>query len=469
MTRSFEAMSRRQMLKGMPKACAALTSTGVLSQMLNMRLTNSVMADVSNVQGYKAMVCLFLFGGMDSFHMLVPNDDDGYAGYTAARGNLALAREDLLPVTSADGRAYGLHPGCADMQTLFNDGDLGFVANVGSLVQPTDMATYNARAGLPVGLFSHNDQQQHWQTAVPQSRSQITGWKGRMADVLTDASNSNDAVAMNISISGLNILQSGDNVVPYVVGTSGAKKLAWYDQNNGWTPIKIYTRSIDNMVDRTYSDLMMRTHANVSRTAIDAALEFEAATGGVELQTVFPSSYLGDQLKMIAKTIAASGTLGQQRQSFFAAAGGWDHHDNMLSNTTGMFPMVSQALKAFNDAMVEIGKQDEVLLFSATDFGRTLSSNGDGSDHAWGGNSIVMGGGVQGGKVHGTFPESLAPGNDLDTGRGRLIPTTSVDEFSAEMAMWFGVPNDGYLETVLPNIRNFYSSGASAPPIGMFS
>ena len=459
-------VSRRQVLKTVP-ACAAVTSGSMLSQMLSLKMTNSVMANVSNVTGYKATVCLFLYGGMDSFNMLIPNDAAGYADYASARGNLAIPQGDLLPITDSTGRAFGLHPAVPELKQLFDDGDLGFVANVGALIEPTDMAQYDNRVRLPLGLFSHNDQQQHWQTSIPQSRTQLTGWAGRMADLLTDATNTNPAVSMNIALGKLNILQTGDGVTPYVIEASGATQLDKYRYPT-WNQSRVFKLATDGLLNETYTDLLNQTHVNTRRTAVDAAISFAAATDAVTLNTTFGGDDLSKNLEMVAKSIAARGDLGQTRQTFFVAMGGWDHHDNLLSNTQNMFPVVSAALKSFNEAMIELGVHDDVTLFSATDFGRTLTSNGDGSDHAWGGNSIVMGGGVQGGTIHGDYPTSLIS-NDLDTGRGRLIPTTSVDELAAELAMWFGVPNDSNLETMLPNIRNFFSSGAAGGPLGFMA
>ena len=459
-------VTRRQMLKTV-KACAAVTSGSMLSQMLNLRLTSSVMANVPNVTGYKATVCLFLYGGMDTFNLLVPRDNAGHADYSAARGNLAIPQGDLLPITDAGGREFGLHPGVPEMQQMFTDGDLGFVANVGALIKPTTMTTYNNRVDLPLGLFSHNDQQQHWQTSIPQSRTQLSGWAGRMADLLNDQTNSNPSVSMNIALGKLNILQTGDGITPYVIEPSGASQLSLYRYPQ-WDQSRIFREATDGLLNQSNSNLLNQTHAKTRRNAIDAAVSFAAATDPVELTTPFGNDDLSKQLQMVAKSIASRDVLGQTRQTFFVAMGGWDHHANMLSNTNNMFPVVSAALKSFNDAMKELGVHDDVTLFSATDFGRTLTSNGDGSDHAWGGNTILMGGGIDGGKVHGDYPLSLT-NNDLDTGRGRLIPTTSVDELAADLALWFGVPNDDNLETVLPNIRNFYSTGASGGPLGIMA
>ena len=460
-------LSRRDALK-MMGACGAVTAGSMMSQMMNLRLATSVMAAEPDVSGYKAVVCVFLFGGIDSYHLLVPNDTQGYADYVSARTDLAIPQNDLIQISDADGTPYGLHPTCGDLKSLFDSGDLGFVANVGSLIQPTTVQQQQQGVNVPLGLFSHNDQQQHWMTGVPQSRTQLTGWAGRMADVVTDASNSNDAVSMNISVNNLNILQTGAGVAPYVIGSNGASTLATYGEQ--WTGSQLFTQATDGLLNQTYSDLLNRTHARTRRNAIDAALEFQSATSGVTLNTQFPANNgLADQLRMVAQTIGGRQSLGQTRQTFFVAAGGWDHHDGVLDKTNGMFPGVAAALKAFNAAMIELGVNDDVTLFTASDFGRTLSSNGNGTDHAWGGNMMVMGGSVTGGKIHGQFPDTLAPGNVLDSGRGRLVPTTAVDQMAADLAMWFGIPNDDKLERVLPNIREFYGANESTEALGLFS
>jgi uncharacterized protein (DUF1501 family) len=272
---------------------------------------------------------------------------------------------------------------------------------------------------------------------------------------------------MNIAIQHLNIMQTGEDVIPYIIQTNGAQLLAGYGSSS--VQDQILTKTTDSLLEQTYSDLLAKTHARNRRGSIDAAINFNDAFNDVVLTTAFPNTNLGRQLETLAKTIGARDSLDRKRQIFFAERGGWDHHDGTLSSQAVMLPEVSGALKAFYDAMVELTIQDQVVVFTISDFGRTLSFNGKGSDHAWGGNHIVMGGGVQGGRVYGQYPDSLAPGNPLDVGRGRLIPTTSVDEYNAELALWFGLQNDSTLETVLPNIRNFYASGAGASPLGFMS
>ena len=270
---------------------------------------------------------------------------------------------------------------------------------------------------------------------------------------------------MSISVAGLNVLQTGAGVAPYVVGPRGPRQVIGYGGTSALD--RAYTSSTDSLLSATYADLLQRTHAHRRRDAIEAADVFAAAVDGVTVATPFPATALGRQLRMVAQSIAARDRLSQRRQVFFVGLGGWDHHDAVLEGTAAMFPDVAASLAAFDAAMRDLGTHDAVTLFTASDFGRTLTSNGDGTDHAWGGNTIVMGGGIAGGRVFGEYPETLAA-SPLDTGRGRLIPTTSVDELAADLALWFGIPNDDTLETVLPNVRNFYSSSASGSPLGLF-
>lgn len=460
-------LDRRNFLR-LSGGCAALSSTSLLSTLVNLKLTNTAMASGGDTSGYKALVCVFFLGGYDSFNMLTPYEDGEYADYESARTNLALPKSQLLEIAAANGRRFGIHEGMPEVRDLYNQGKAAFVANVGSLIEPTTKATLGS-VQVPLGLYSHSDLIQHWQTSVPQSRTQVTGWGGRMADMLTDEVNSHPSIAMNIALGSLNTFETGKDVVPYVVQRgSGATPLYGYPNSGTWLN-GMYSRATDSMLGDQYSDLLERSYSGVRRSSMEAAIDFNSATNGVELETAFPETNFGRDLEMVAKTIGAQETLGQQRQIFFVSVGGWDHHDDVLNRQAGMLPMVSQALKAFYDATVELGVAGDVTSFTASDFGRTLSSNGDGSDHAWGGNHIVLGGSVSGGDVYGEYPESLALNNSLDTGRGRIIPTTAVDQYNAELACWFGIPNNSELENVLPNIRNFYSQGSSTPPVGFLS
>ncbi len=440
--------------------------------MLQLQAVNSAVAAQAAPGGFKALVCIFLHGGIDSYNVVCPLEPQEYDDYRTVRSNLALNydpndpdNDDVHEITDAtSGRKFGMHHGLPKLAGLFRDGKMAILANVGSLVERTDMSSYQARRNLPLGLYSHSDMIRHWQTSVPQSRVQLTGWAGRMADILMDRVNANAKVSMNIALNEINIFETGDKVVPYVIQDTGATKL--YGYRGRWKPDRVLTDATDRLLAATYRDLLEKTHAQTRRTAIDAAIAFNNATQNVTLNTPFPNTYLGRQLKMVAKTIGAHAGLGHERQIFFISRGGWDHHANLIGRQNAMLPEVDGALHAFYTALVELGVQSDVVTFTASDFARTLSSNGKGSDHAWGGNHMIIGDSVLGGRVFGDYPTSLALGNTLDTGRGRLIPTTSVDEYAAELALWYGATNSD-LDTILPNIRNFYTGGGS--PIGFMS
>ncbi len=464
-TNPLPALSRRNFLQ-LSGGCAALSSTSLLSTLVNLKLTNTAMAAGGDLSGYKAIVCVFLLGGYDSFNVLTPYEDQEYAAYAAARTNLALPKNELLQISDSSGRRFGVHPGMSEIHALYNQRKAAFIANVGSLVEPIADKASLAAAKKPLGLYSHSDLIQHWQTSIPQTRSQVTGWGGRMADMLTDSVNNHPTIAMNIALGSLNIMETGQNVVPYVVQSSGATTLNGYG-NTGLGQDGMFSRFTDDVLGQNYGDLLEKSYARIRKNSIQAAIDFNNATGAVNLTTPFPTTSLGASLNMVAKAIGARNTLGQSRQIFFVSAGGWDHHDEVISNQANMLPVVSQALNSFYNATVELGVANDVVAFTASDFARTLSSNGNGSDHAWGGNHLVVGGGVAGRQVYGRYPETLALGNSLDTStRGRLIPTTSVDEYNAELALWFGVANDSALVDVLPNIRSFYSESNNSLPIG---
>ena len=510
---SFESIqerdnfARRRAFMQFTGGCAALGSTSVLSQLLNLQLTGSAYAQTGGT-GYKAIVCIFLNGGYDSFNVLTPYEDAEHAIYTTVRSTLAKPKSELLPIpidiASPGGRKLGIHDKMPEIQSLYSGGKVAFLANVGSLVVPTTKTTYNNGSAVkPLGLFSHADLIQHWQTSVPQSRSQASGWGGRMSDLLTATHNPTDLISINIALGSLNVFQTGNQVVPYVVSSTGATLPGGYRTNNstganydqihntvinGSTGLNGIYPPADSALGALYSDLLQRTLARYKRRSIDAAQTFydntdnagTGSTGGILPASIsarfdainndatIPGGLKGfaQNLSMVARVIRARTAFSQTRQIFFVSLGGWDMHDNLIANQAAMLPGYSKALSAFYNATVDLGVADKVTTFTASDFGRTLSANATGSDHAWGGNHIIMGGAVGGGKVYGSYPQSLALNNELDLGRGRLIPTTSVDAYNAELATWFGVPNNSMLTDILPNLRNFYQEGSASRPIG---
>lgn len=450
-------------------SCAAVGSISILNTLLNLRLAGDMAAaNPPTSDEYRALVCLFLAGGNDSFNMLVPRGQAEYAEYAGIRQNLALSQNSLNPINPINniGKQLGVHPGMPELANLFEQGDAAFIANVGTLIQPVTKAQYNAGSiSLPLGLFSHSDQQEQWQTSVPQSRAG-TGWAGRMADLLQSL-NANQKVSMNISLAGSNIFQAGNSVFEYAITPNGAVALSGY--NGAWqandTINQARSAAVDSQLAQQYSNLLMQAFASNKRSALDAYSSFSSATN-VTLPpgVTFPSTPLGPELQMIAKTIAGRTALDVKRQTFFLQLDGWDHHGEVIAHQQAMLPYVSSAVSAFYNALVQLGVQDQVTLFTASDFGRTLTSNGKGSDHAWGGNHFVVGGGVNGKRIYGAYPE-LYENNPLDVGRGRLIPTTSADAYFAELALWLGVSKTN-LPLVLPNISNFYDITNTAPPLG---
>ena len=467
--------SRRRFLG--QASCSAVGATSLFSTLLNMRCANALAEPTPVIQpqkgglpgdDYKALVCLFFAGGADSFNMLVPRGATEHAEYAAVRADLALPAGNLLPITPAtsDGRQYGLHPGMPEVQQLFNNGNLAFVANVGSLVEPTTKAAIlNGSAHLPSGLYSHSDQIAHWQTSIP-DRREARGWAGRAADLLR-SSNTNQTVSMNISLAGTNVFQSGTQVVPYAIRPTGNGSIGIKGHPGNSVLEQLQTTAINNLVDQQYQNLFMQTFAGTNRNALDSHQLFSTSVAAVPpFTTTFAPNIVSQSFQMVARTIAARQALGVRRQTFFILFGGWDHHDEVLNAQAAMLPIVSKALGEFHTVLTELGVLQNVVTFTASDFGRTLTSNGRGSDHAWGGNHMVMGGPVKGGDIYGTYPRLFAD-NDLDTGRGRLIPTTSCDEYFAELALWLGV-SPSELATVLPNIGRFYQTG-SGNPVGFIN
>ena len=443
-------------------SCAAVGSTSLLSTLTNFLLTNSAVAqNAPNFTDYRALICLFLPGGNDSFNMLVPRGS-AYNEYSTVRQDLALPEASLLPITPINtaSRPLGLHPGMTGMKSLFDDSKLSFIANVGSLVRPTTLADFNNSASIPYGIFSHSDQQEQWQSSIPDVRSGI-GWAGKAADLLVSANQSSN-VSMNISISGNNLFQVGNQVVPYTVNANGAVALKGYGE--GGTFDSIRKTAIDNQLAQSYDNVLERTYSRMKRNSLDAYTQFKAATDTPIPIDTLGNTGLGNSLRQVAKVIAGRTSLGVKRQIFYVQWGGWDFHDNVVSNMNNMIPVVSNAMKSFYDLITSMGVQNNVTLFSASEFGRSLTSNAQGSDHAWGGHQFVMGGAVNGKRIYGAYPD-LYQGNSLDTGRGRIIPTTSVDQLAAELAIWLGVSKSD-LPLVLPNISRFYDINSTANPLG---
>jgi uncharacterized protein (DUF1501 family) len=324
------------------------------------------------------------------------------------------------------------------------------VANVGTLVAPTTRSDYiNGTAAVPMNLFSHEDQSVQWMTSVPDRGDIRTGWGGRAADLVASL-NSDSRVSLALSIAGTNTFEVGNTVVPYLISPDGSLGLRGLGEStNDQIRIDGFKRLLalphNNLFEQVYSDTMSRS---IAENEI-----LSAALAGITVNTAFPDTDLGRQLAMVSKLIAARSNLGMQRQIFFVAVGGYDTHGDQLAAQSGLLQELSAGMNAFYNATVALGVEQSVTTFTASDFGRTLPGNSGGSDHGWGSHQFVMGGAVNGNRLYGKFPTLAVDGPD-DTEDGRWIPTTSVDEFSATLARWFGV-SDSNMPIVFPNIGRF--------------
>ncbi|MEJ6642528.1 MAG: DUF1501 domain-containing protein [Akkermansiaceae bacterium] len=459
-SRQPEQVTRRQFLDRSNKF--VLGSATAASAILNLNLLSQLAgADLPEAEDdYRALVCVHFAGGNDSFNMVAPCEGSGYEEYLESRGGIALPSsgevDGLLPLdgvlVNGDGRKLGIHPSLPFLQAQYNSGKAAIVANVGTLVEPTTLA--NLQSGnfrVPLGLFSHSDQSMQWQTSLSDQRSAATGWGGRMADLLAGF-NEPSNVSMNVSGAGDNIFQTGINTIAYAFSANGSVELsAWNSPSNA-----ARRQAVEGILNAEYQNAFERAFAVRKKGAIQSNADYrEAILVAPTVNSPFTrSNSLSAQLKIVAKTIAARKVLCKQRQTFFVQLDGFDLHGNLGTQHAILLGRVNQALSEFQVALVEMGVMDKVTTFTSSDFGRTLSSNGSGTDHAWGGNHLVFGGAVNGGQVYGTYPE-LALESSLDTGRGRLIPTTSVDEYVSDLALWMGVSKTN-LPLVLPNLSRFH-------------
>jgi uncharacterized protein (DUF1501 family) len=505
--------SRRDFLR--QSACASLGVTSLVNALAQMRLMTAAMAQ-GETHGYKALVCLFLNGGHDSNNLLIPIGDpaaDGLrADYQSGRGVLAIDRGTAIPLVVPDScRAFqrhhgsalpgmGLHPSASGLAALHNQGKAAFVCNVGTLAYPVaSRAEYSSgNVPLPPQLFSHSDQQTQWQSSIP-DRPFTSGWGGRAADLL-HASYNNSAsskVSMSISLAGINSFQvgTGGDVVQYVVRSNGTVPLSGFSQISDNTDNDPYDGAMNTAgywLDRdqgkrlkAFEDIMRLTHANLheeeynrivrraraTEATIGAAIT-AAATSGVDLNAIFANANhsLGDQLKMIARLIAGRSALGNNRQIFFCQVGGYDTHQTLLTSHANLIDELSTGLSAFHDALQALGMWEQVVTFTASDFNRTFTPNSTdparaGSDHAWGGHTIVMGGPVNGGNFYGQFP-SLKTGSasgsiDAGSSRGRWIPDVSVDQYAAVLTSWMGA-GSSEIQAIFPNLPRFDDPFGSA-------
>jgi len=487
-------ISRRGFIKQLN--CAAVGTSAILNTLLNLKLANSVSAQGGPLDN-KALVCIFLSGGCDSFNLLVPWEQNAYDAYAASRGpfgstgGLALNRSALRQLAAPSGN-YGLHPSCANLQAMADGTNnlastagnftgkrcLSFVTNIGTLIQPITKAQFSAwengnNAALPVpkALFSHSDQIEQWQTAVPQGLAQLSGWAGRCADILHSYYNTG-ANSMSISLNGNNVFQAGNSTQQFVITPDGALSFEGDSGGSAGNPLQLKNAALRSTLDQTYTNLLTEGFSRLTRQSDDAQQLFQAqfssagASLGAPVDALFPAgNYLATTLKAVVKTIKIRSQLGLRRQTFFINYGGWDHHGELLNTQAGMLSTLDAAVGAYQQALYALGLQNDVVSFTCSDFSRTLRSNGYGTDHAWGANAMVFGGKVDAGKIFGTYPSLALDGPD-DVGRGgRLLPSLSADVYFAELLRWFGV-SAGNMSYVLPNIANFWNPNSGTAPMG---
>ena len=429
-----------------------------------------------NATDYKALVCVFLYGGNDYANTVVTYDDASYNKYSSIRGGaagqtaggIALAKSALTPTllvpgtALADGRQYALHPAMTGMANLFNAGRAAVQLNVGPLVVPLTKTQYSGANRktypLPPKLFSHNDQQSIWQSSSPEGSS--VGWGGNLGDLAL--SGNGNSLFTCISVAGNAVFLSGDSALQYQVSTGGAVAINGVKSNVYGSAAVMNTMA--TLVQQSRSHTIENEYNKITKRAIGTESQITSALAGVTLATPFTAGNpLADQLKMVARLIGARNTLGNKRQVFFVSMGGFDLHDNLVSLEPALLGRVSDAMTTFYNATVELGIADKVTAFTASDFGRTLASNGDGADHGWGSHHFMVGGAVKGKAFYGTPPpvsvgSTTGPDDQWHVGQGRLLPSTSVDQYATTLAQWFGVA-DAELSGILPNSGHF---GASA-------
>jgi uncharacterized protein (DUF1501 family) len=426
-----------------------------------------------NATDYKALVCVFLNGGNDYANTVVTYDTDSYSKYLAVRGggtggeSIALPRDSLaatlLNPTMAlpNGRQYALHPVMTRMANLFNTGKAAVQLNVGPLLVPLTRTQYSQQPMLrPPQLFSHNDQQSVWQTSSPEGSTK--GWGGHMGD-LALSSNGNSLFTC-ISVSGNAVFLSGDQALSYQVNSGGAQAIRPVTDANvyGSTAVKA---AITQLVRQQRAQVLENEYNRVTVRSIDSQVQIAntIADGTAKITTtMFANDNLSSQMRTVARLIGGRNISGAKRQVFFVSMGGFDLHDNLIAGQAGLMTRLSDAMTSFYEATVELGVADKVTAFTASDFGRTLSSNGDGSDHGWGGHHFMVGGAVKGKAFYGSAPpvsvtNTTAPEDQWHVGQGRLLPSTSVDQYAATLARWFGV-SDTEMPGILPNLSNFGST-----------
>lgn len=404
---------------------------------------------------YKALVCVFLLGANDNYNTVVPYDPVSYGQYAGLRGGLTVDRGNLAATVLASqnglagGREYALAPELKQLHRIWNEQRMGIALNVGPLLAPTSKNDYRfGRVPLPPKLFSHNDQQSFWQSLAAEGAT--SGWGGRMADLF--ASGNASQIFTSISMAGNAVLLSGRDTLQYQMSFRGPVSLKANSGNVYGN--RAVASALKQLVSEDSDHELQKVYADVTRRSLAANDALTSALATVPgFATPWGEGFLSQQLRMVARMIAARGQLGMSRQVFFVAMPGFDLHDGLMVQQPRLLSELDAAMGSFFRTTEELGVAQNVTTFTASDFGRTLTSNGDGSDHGWGGDYFVMGGAVAGQRYFGSAPELANDGPD-DVGRGRLLPTTAVDQMAASLGRWFGV-SDTNLNDIFRNLSRF--------------
>jgi len=450
-----QSLQRRAFLK---KLTLGVGSTSLLAAQGKLQLMQSAMAassDYSSLTDHKSLVCVFLFGGNDAFNMLVPYEQAAYDQYKTARSGLSLPRNTLNPLK---GNQHAFHPSMAKLQALYDNDKLAVAASIGALIEPTDRAAYkNETARLPADLFSHSHQQEFWETGTTAKSSvHPPGWGGRMMDMLTTA-NTNPTEPALFSLAGNSVWQRGLDPLDFVLNAdSGVEEINAF-KNETWPNWRASRINAWNKILATNKSSLLKQH--MAKTYINADERISALIDEIarsqEITTIYPDgNNLAKQLKMAAKMISIRENLGMKRQIFFVAMGGWDSHGNQLTDHANNLAKLDGAMDAFYKTTVELGVENSVTTFTASEFGRSYTSNDDGTDHAWAGHNLVMGGAVKGGQIHGELLDLTVDGKDDAQDTGRFIPKYGVDQYGATLAKWMGMSDSDMLE-IFPNLGNF--------------
>ncbi len=441
--------NRRKFLK---RGCQAISTAGLaLGANPMLTLARAAETDFAASSDYRALVCIFLQGGSDGFSLFVPTASGEYQDYANSRKALAVDRSNLLDLSTQSGPQIGVHSAAAPLQSLFNDGKLSMLSNVGNLIEPTTIQQYKDKTvSLPAQLFSHSDQEIQWQQLQGRNRG-TDGWGAIAADYLSQYQERD--YLTSISLAGSNYWQAGYGQRPFTMKETGVLEYAGLDINDEWEGVR--AEAFNRVMQQNQTNVHASAFADIQNRARNVTAELgrvlESNSALVLAQPV--EGTLASQLSMVAQLIAAREQLGLHRQIFYVEMKGFDVHDNQNADNATLFAELAEGMSFFQNTLEQIGMAEQVTTFTASDFGRTLTSNGDGTDHGWGNHMMVMGGAVNGGQIIGELPSMAVEGPD-SVHNGRILPKISASQYAASLLEWAGL-EQAQLQHVLPNLVNF--------------